>query len=134
MLKEQYSLMRRSQTCLSWGSREREKRERESKREVTKSCVAALLCSTDRLVIKGSYSLSDGRRQLPKKLIDTHILFTASLLFREGSIPILCKVLHGHVQPRAKISPPYGYGLSAPNPFILISLNPGKAWLETRAL
>lgn len=38
--------------------------ERES--EVSKSRVAGPLCSTDRLVIEGSCSPSDGRQQLPK--------------------------------------------------------------------
>lgn len=43
-----------------------QRREREQESKVSKGCVAGPLCSTDRSVIEGSYSLSDGRQQLPK--------------------------------------------------------------------
>lgn len=81
--------------------RERQK-ERERESEVSKSFVADPLCSTDRLVIEGSYSPSDGRQQLPKKLIDTHTLFAALLLPREALYPSSVKHYVNMFNPRAK--------------------------------
>lgn len=67
------------------------------------------------------------------KLIDTHILFAALLVPREILYPFSVKYYTNMFNHTLK-SLPHGYGLGAPNPFILISLNPGKAWLETSAL
>lgn len=65
-----------------------------------KSCVAGPLCLTD-LVSEGSYSPLDGKQQLPRKLIDTQILFAPLPLPREA-LYLSCKALREHVQPHAK--------------------------------
>lgn len=77
-------------SCLSWGNK---------KREVSQSHIVGLLCSTDGLVIEGSHSLSDSRQLLPKANRYSFIICCLAAPQR-GAIPIFCKALRAHVQPR----------------------------------
>lgn len=123
-VKRTVLLMRRNQTCLSWGKREREK----SVRALWQALMLHWWISHWRLVQPLRWKAA-----VTKKLIDTQTVFAALLLPREVPYPSSVKHYVNMFNPTLK-SLPHGYGLSAPNPFILLSLNPGKAWLETSAL
>lgn len=85
--------MRGNHTCLSWGSRRREGA------KLWGAVWQAPLYWSD-LVIEGSCSLSDGERQLPKKANRLSHIIRRLAPPQRGFIPILCKALREHVQPR----------------------------------
>lgn len=68
-----------------------------------------------------------------RKLTDTNYICCLAPPQRGGPDPSSVKLYATMFNPGAKISS-CGFGLTAPNPFILTSLNPGEAWVETSAL
>lgn len=94
-------LMRRNQTCLSWGNGERESKRAKSVRAVWQAPYVRLIDQS--LRAHTASQMAGSSYQKANRY--SHIICCLAPPQR-GSIPILCKALREHVQPRTKISPP----------------------------